>query len=94
MKNKSEDLRNHLFATIEALRDLDKPMDLDRAKTIAHVAQTAINLAKAETEFLETVGRSSGSGFFPQPEPPPAPARSALPNAAAPSTPRLATSRD
>ena len=28
MKNKIEDLRNHLFATLESLRDEEKPMDL------------------------------------------------------------------
>lgn len=37
MKNKIEDLRNHLFEALEALKDTDKPMELDRAKTIANV---------------------------------------------------------
>ena len=37
MRNKIEDLRNHLFATIENLMDEDKPLDLDRAKAIADV---------------------------------------------------------
>lgn len=35
MKNRMVDLRNHLFATLEALQDEDKPMELDRAKAIA-----------------------------------------------------------
>jgi hypothetical protein len=47
MKNKIEDLRNHLFATLEALQDKDNPMPLDRAKAISEVAQTIINTAKA-----------------------------------------------
>jgi len=64
MQNKIEDLRNHLFATLEALRDTDKPMDLDRAKTISEVAQTIINSAKAETEHLKVIG-GKGSGFVP-----------------------------
>lgn len=65
MKNKIEDLRDHLFATLEDLRDPDKPMDLDRAKAIADVAQTVINSAKAENEFLKITGAAKGSGFIP-----------------------------
>ena len=30
MKNKIDDLRNHLFATLEALQDKENPMDIDR----------------------------------------------------------------
>lgn len=59
-----EDLRGHLFATLEALRDTDKPMELDRARTIAEVAKTVIDTAKAENEFMKITG-SSGSGFIP-----------------------------
>lgn len=73
MKNKVEDLRNHLFATLEALQDEDKPMDLERAKTIAGVAQTVINSAKVEVDYLRATGAVKGSGFIPD-EP-----RSALP---------------
>ena len=65
MKNKIEDLRNHLFATLEELRDKDKPMDLDRAKTIAGVAQTIVNSAKVEVEFMKATG-GKGSGFIPE----------------------------
>jgi hypothetical protein len=63
MKNKMEDLRNHLFATIEALSDEDKPMDIDRAKAISDVAQTIINTAKVEVDFLNKVG-GNGTGFI------------------------------
>lgn len=65
MKNKVEDLRDHLFATIEDLRDKENPMDLDRAKAVAEVAQTIINSAKAENEFLKITGAAQGSGFIP-----------------------------
>ena len=65
MKNKIEDLRNHLFATIEALQDEDSPMDLNRAKTISNVAQTLINSAKVEVDFLKITGGVEGSGFIP-----------------------------
>lgn len=56
MKNKIEDLRNHLFATLEALQDEEKPMDLDRARVVADVAQTIINSAKVEVDFLKVAG--------------------------------------
>jgi hypothetical protein len=64
MKNKIEDLRNHLFATIESLMDEEKPMDLDRAKAISDVAQTIINSAKVEVEFINKVG-GIGTDFIP-----------------------------
>jgi hypothetical protein len=84
-------LRHHLFRTIEALRNEDNPMDLDRAKTIATVAQTVINSATAEVKWCEATG-AEGSGFVPT-----SPQRPALegdkPTAAFPNTatwPRIA----
>jgi hypothetical protein len=65
MRNKIEDLRNHLFATLEALQDQDNPMDLDRAKTIADVSQTIINSAKVEVEFIKTTGQTQTTDFLP-----------------------------
>lgn len=63
-KNKMSDLRNHLFETLEQLKDTDKPLDLARAKTISEVAQTIINSAKVEIQFIEAIGAASGSEFF------------------------------
>lgn len=74
MKNKIEDLRNHLFATLEALQDEDNPMDLNRAKAIADVAQVIVNSAKVEVDFLKATDRRDGTGFIPvETAPPPAP---------------------
>lgn len=68
MKNHVTDLRNQLFATIEALLDKDKPMELDRARAIAEVAQTAINSAKVEVDYLRIAGdlpaHMIGTGFI------------------------------
>lgn len=64
MRNKIDDLRNHLFATIESLCDEDKPMDIDRAKAIADVAQVIINSAKVEVDFLNKFG-GTGTNFIP-----------------------------
>jgi hypothetical protein len=63
-KNKMEDLRNHLFATLESLSDPDNPMDLERARTISGVAQTIINSATVEVKLLNAMGSSRGSSFF------------------------------
>lgn len=70
MKNKIEDLRNHLFETLEALKDKDNPMPLDRAKTVADVAQVIVNSAKVEVDFMKQT-QSLGTGFIPLPAPEP-----------------------
>lgn len=64
MKNKISDLRNHLFETLEALKDEEKPMDIARAKAISDVAQTIINTAKVEIEFYEATGAIETTEFF------------------------------
>lgn len=68
MKNKIEDLRNHLFATIEGLLDEDKPLDIDRAKAVAQVAQVMVESAKVEVQFLDIVGPKGSTGFLEQKE--------------------------
>lgn len=64
MKNKIDDLRNHLFATLEALQDDTNPMDLERARTVALVAQTVINSAKAEVDFINAIGKPVQQGLM------------------------------
>jgi hypothetical protein len=64
MKNKMGDLRNHLFAALEALADTDKPMELDRAKAISDVAQTIINSAKVEVDLCKVTGANPASDFI------------------------------
>jgi hypothetical protein len=54
MKNKMEDLRNHLFAQLERLNDETKPPskeELDRARAVSDVAKTLIESARVEVEF-------------------------------------------
>lgn len=65
MRNKIDDLRNHLFETLEALKDDDKPMDLDRAIAIADVAKVIVESAKVEVAFLKVTGAAQGTTFFP-----------------------------
>ena len=64
MKNKISDLRDHLFATIEDLRDKDHPMDIDRAEAIAGVADVIIKSAKVEVDYLKIAG-GTGTNFIP-----------------------------
>ncbi len=64
MKNKIDDLRNHLFETLEALKDEEKPMELDRAKAIADVARVIVESAKVEVAFLEVTGALQSTDFL------------------------------
>jgi hypothetical protein len=63
-KNTLEDLRNHLFATLEGLTDEKKPMEIDRANAVVKVAQTIVNAAKTEIEFIEATGEEPATDFF------------------------------
>lgn len=63
MKNKIDDLRNHLFLALEKLHDGD--MEIDRARAISDIAQTIINSAKVEVDFLKATDSVKGTGFIP-----------------------------
>jgi hypothetical protein len=65
-KNKINDLRDHLFATLESLRDETAPMDLDRARAVADVARAVIESAKVEVDMLKVTGGISATGFIPE----------------------------
>jgi hypothetical protein len=68
--NKTIDgLREVLFDTLKDLRDKEKPMDLDRAKAVVAVAQTIVDSARTEVEFIKVAG-GQGTGFIPQQLPP------------------------
>ncbi len=64
-KNKIDDLRNHLFETLEALKDEEKPMDLARAKAVAEVAKVIVESAKVEVNFLKVTGALKSTNFLP-----------------------------
>lgn len=66
MKNKITDLRNHLFATLEALQDAEKPMDIERARAVADVAKVVIDSVRSETDFIKATGAITSSGFIPE----------------------------
>ena len=60
-RNKINDLRDHLFEVIELLKDEEQShMTIEKAKAISDVAQTIINTAKLETDYIRaTDGRRS-----------------------------------
>lgn len=72
MKNKIVDLRNHLFETLEALKDPEKPMELDRARAVADVARVIVDSAKVEVDFLKVTGQLRSTDFLPPEEEKPA----------------------
>lgn len=67
MKNRIEDLRAHLFSTLSALRDSEKPMEVDRARAIADVAQVIVNSAKVEVDFIRATDAAQNTGFIAPP---------------------------
>jgi succinyl-CoA synthetase alpha subunit len=48
-------LRNHLFETLEALKDRENPMDVDLAHAISSVAGKIIESAKIETDRIRAL---------------------------------------
>ncbi len=65
MKNKIGDLRNHLFETLEALKDKEQPMEIERARAISTVAKTIIDTARCELKAYELLGAGEPANFFP-----------------------------
>ena len=63
MKNKIEDLRNHLFMALEGLNSGD--MSVETARAVAEVARELTATAKVEVDFLRATDSVRGSGFIP-----------------------------
>ena len=73
MKNNLVDLKNHLFAQMEALRDAKPGADLDaelvRAKAVCGVAQQLTDLARVDVALVKAVeGRAVAGAFLGIPE--------------------------
>lgn len=54
-----------MFETLQALRDKDKPMDIERATAIKDMCQVIVNTAKVDVDYTRATG-GQGSGFIPQ----------------------------
>jgi hypothetical protein len=71
-KNKMSDLRDHLFETLELLKDPEKPLDVERAKAICAVSGKIIDSAKTEVLYAKVTGAQPLSEFFESAATPPA----------------------
>ena len=78
MSHKIEDLRAHMFATLEALRDPKNPMEVERARAVAEVGRVIVDSAKVEVQAMEVAGAMEGTGFITLPGRPAAPTKPAL----------------
>jgi len=58
-------LRSILFEELRSLGTNAKPEDIERAKAKSEIAQTIINSAKVEVDYMKQTGVNSGSGFIP-----------------------------
>lgn len=63
------ELRRHLFATLDALRDKDNPMAVDRARAVSDVAKTIIDSARVEVEAAKVHKQAPSSNFLQLPSP-------------------------
>ena len=61
-KDKIQDLRHHLFETIEMLKD--KEIDVNTARVIAEVGQVIVNTAKVEVSFIRATQSTKDTGFI------------------------------
>ena len=61
-KDKIQDLRHHLFETIEMLKD--KEIDVNTARVIAEVGQVIVNTAKVEVSFIRATQITEDTGFI------------------------------
>lgn len=66
MSNDIRELRSILFDTLRDAKDTSKKLDLERCKVVAELSQVLINTAKAEVDFLKTVGGKT-TGFLDAP---------------------------
>jgi hypothetical protein len=62
MKNRMEDLRNHLFESIEMLKSGE--MEVAKAMAINNVAQTLVASAKVEVDYIRQVGDINSRSVF------------------------------
>lgn len=50
------EMRQALLDTLRDLRCRDNPMEVERAKAVAHVASVLVDSAKAEVEYIKATG--------------------------------------
>lgn len=61
MNNDISELRAHLFETLRVLKD--GSVDIEHAKAIKQVADSIIDTAKVEVDYIQATG-ADGTGFM------------------------------
>lgn len=67
MKNKLSDLRDHLFAQLEAVReasDENLQKEVQRAQSVSDIGRVLIDSAKVEIEYFRQIGGENSSSSF------------------------------
>jgi hypothetical protein len=67
MKNKLSDLRDHLFAQLEAVReakDEDLAKEVQRAQSVSDISRVLIDSAKVEIEYFKHIGGENSASAF------------------------------
>lgn len=75
-RNTLQDLRDHLFETLEDLKEHpDKPVDaeqlrlkIEKAKAVSQVSSAIIDTARLELKAHEQAGKELTGNFFPESE--------------------------
>lgn len=59
------DLRDNLFKVLDDLSDKNASAEtIARAKAVSDIAQTIINTAKVEVDYIRAAGGKGGTGFL------------------------------
>lgn len=58
MSNHISTVRQHLLDTLADLRNKENPMDIDRARAVADVANVIVNTAKVEVDYLKATNQT------------------------------------
>jgi hypothetical protein len=58
MTNHISTVRQHLLDTLADLRNKENPMDIDRARAVADVANVIVNTAKVEVDYLKATNQT------------------------------------
>lgn len=67
MKNKLSDLRDHLFAQLEAVReaaDEDLAKEVQRASSVSDISRVLIESAKVEIDYFRHIGGENSASSF------------------------------
>ncbi|MEG0241180.1 MAG: hypothetical protein RR726_01925 [Pseudomonas sp.] len=67
MKNKLSDLRDHLFAQLEAVReaaDEDLAKEVSRATSVSDISRVLIESAKVEIDYYRHIGGENSASSF------------------------------